>query len=181
MSRTLTSLIIFLLLSPAFADDLVPSGTYSVVNSAGFVQQDGGRRPIAIDRSVGTATISAGQNDNLTVEINGTAFQLFPLKDGMANLEWDANGTALLHDSDIRSFLGDKPPKDIPVWGAELAWPGAGRVQLVLLPLGQNALTGFLISHPQDKTVVRQMELRQIFGPSGRPKFSATSGPEAGN
>lgn len=176
MPRAFALLLAFLLLAgPAFATGTPPSGKFSVVNSAGFIQQDGKRHPIATDRSVGEAVLSNTPEGSLMVRINGSAFQLYPLEDGLAALQWDAHGTALLHDIDIQAFLDGKEQEDIPVWGADLAWPGLGRVRLVLLPLGPNALTGFLISHPQGRTIVRQMEFRQTFGPSGRQQLSVGS------
>lgn len=177
--RTLATILALVFLSmPLQAGNRLPVGEFQVINSAGFVQEDGNREPLATDRGVGAARISRDA-DSLIVEINGSAIRLFVLENGLASLEWDAEDTALLHSRDIQAFNRGKAPDEIPAWGAELIWPGSGSVQMVLLPLGTSAYTGFLISHPQDRTVVRQMEFRQVFGPANRPQLSASSGDTA--
>ncbi|MHA7772468.1 hypothetical protein [Roseibium sp. M-1] len=170
MSRTLISLLVFFLLSfPLKAASDLPLGLFKVVNTEGFVQQDGVRQPLETDMSEGTARIELDSDDSLMVEINGAGMRLFPLDQGLAALAWDANGTGLLHGIDIVALFGKEKPADVPAWGANLDWPGSGKVQLVLLPIGEKAYSGFLISHPGSKTVVRQMEFRQAYGHSDRP------------
>ncbi|WP_417709154.1 hypothetical protein [Roseibium aggregatum] len=176
MFRTLISLLVFLaFVVPLQAEVAVPVGIFKVVNTEGFVQSNGERVALETDMSEGTALIERDAANRLNVEINGAQLNLFPLDRGLAALTWDANGTALLHDIDVRALFGKDDPEDVPAWGAELEWPGSGTVQFVLLPLGDRAYTAFLISHPSDKTVVRQMEFRQFYGPSDRPEISFSS------
>jgi len=154
---------------PLMAGADVPQGAFKVVNTEGFVQADGLRTPIAADTAVGSARIQISENDGLSLTINGTHIALFPLENGLAALDWNAEGTSLLRAIDIQALRDKADGKDVPAWGASLVWPEAGDVQLILLPLGGNAFTGFLISRPGDRTVVRQMEFRKVFGPANRP------------
>lgn len=162
-------LMFFLLSTPLVAGEEPPVGTFKMVNTNGFVETVEGRTPLAPDTDVATVLIERTAGDGLNVLINGSEIHLFRLEDGLAALQWNANGTSLLHSADIVALFGKSSPHDVPAWGADLDWPGAGAVQLVVLPLGQAAYTGFLISRPAHKTVVRQMEFRQVFGPSSRP------------
>lgn len=152
-----------------------PVGEFRVINSSGFVEKDGVRQDLETDRTVAIANISRDTEDNVIVAINGSTIRLHTLKNGLDALEWNARATAMLHKADIQALMNDRAPADIPAWGAELDWPGLGPVQMVLLPFGFSAYTGFLISHPGDQTVVREMEFRQIFGPADRPQLSANS------
>lgn len=122
-----------------------------------------------MDTTVGAARVEQGLDGGLRVDVNGTRFDLYPLEDGLAALEWNADGTSLLHAIDIQALFGKTGGEDVPAWGADLAWPGAGKVQMVLLPLGDGAYAGFLISRPGNRTVVRQMEFRQVAERSNRP------------
>ncbi len=180
MLRTLTSLLVFLVSVLPLQAESIPVGVFKVVNTEGFVQSNGERVALATDMSEGTALIERDATNRLDVEINGAKLSLFPLEQGLAALTWDANGTSLLHDIDIQALFGKDNPADVPAWGAELDWPGSGTVQLVLLPLGERAYTAFLISHPGNRTVVRQMEFRQSYGPSDRPEISFSTS-SAGN
>lgn len=169
MSRLFVTFLVFLALVPRLHAGELLQGRFNVVNTEGFVQEDGRRMPLATDTNVGLAMIEHGSDGGLAVTIAETRIQLFPLENGLAGLDWDAGGTALLHATDIQALLDKAGRDEVPAWGAELAWPGLGATRLVLFPLGETAYTGFLISHPGDRTVVRQMEFRQVFGPSNRP------------
>jgi hypothetical protein len=160
---------LLLLVTPVQASDL-PVGKFKVRNTAGFVQEQGTRRQLETDPNAGMAEIVHKYDNSLIVTIGGTEIQLFPMKDGLAALDWNASGTTLLHGIDIEALNDETKREEIPAWGAELPWQNMGKVQLALLPLGDTAYTGFLISHPKDKTVVRQMEFRQVFGPANRPR-----------
>lgn len=174
MFKYLAALLAFLAAAaPLHADDTFPLGRFLVINSAGFIQKDGARQTLPADEKTGTAVLSRLDDGNLELEINATRIVLYPVENGLAALQWDAQGTALLHDIDIQALIRENDRHEIPVWGAELEWPQAGPVKLVLLPLGADAVTGFLVSHPGDLTVVRQMEFQQVFGPEGRPQVSA--------
>ncbi|MBN9670889.1 hypothetical protein [Roseibium aggregatum] len=172
---------IFCLTTPLRAESNFPLGTFQVVNSAGFVEENGIRQPLELDQNAGVATIGRENDGTLLLEINNTQIGLFPVANGLDALSWDAEATALLHDVDIQALLGESDRAEIPVWGARVDWPGNGTVEIVLLPLGIDALTGFVISHPGEKTVVRQMEFRQTFGPANRPEFSHPSHEMAAN
>ena len=170
MTRLLAILLVlFSSALPLRAETDAPGGAFKVVNTEGFVQQGEDRTPLAVDTAVGTAGIEHQDDGGLSLTINGTLIELFALENGLAALQWNSDGTSLLHAIDIQAFQDMADGKDIPAWGADLVWPGIGKVQLVLLPLGSSAYTGFLISHPGDKTVVRQMEFRKAFGPVNRP------------
>ena len=172
MSKLLAAFFMFLFLTgPLWAEKLLPSGTYQVVNTEGFTQTDGVRTALERDLTIGTALIAPQSDNSLLMEINGSGLRLFPLEKGLAGLEWNSDGTALLHSVDIQALLDKASRDDVPAWGADIVWPGQGQVQLVLLPLGGKSLTGFLISHPGSSTVVRQMEFRQVFGPANRPQL----------
>jgi hypothetical protein len=160
---------LLLLATPVQANDL-PVGKFKVLNTAGFVQEHGIRKPLERDSKTGMAEIVHEQDNSLIVTIGGTDIQLFPMENGLAALEWNASDTTLLHGIDIEALNNKTKRNEIPAWGAELPWQNMGKVQLALLPLGETAYTGFLISHPKDKTVVRQMEFRQVFGPANRPR-----------
>lgn len=176
MSRILTILLFALFFAaPASAGSEFPLGDFQVINSGGFLQRDGIRQELEADRNIGTASLTRDPEGALSLAINGSTLRLFPLQNGLASLDWDAEGTALLHSDDIEAFLDGRTADAIPAWGADLIWPGSGDVRLVLFPLGVQAYTGFLISHPNEKTVVRQMEFRQVFGPGNRPHLSANS------
>lgn len=162
-------LLLSLSLSLASTRGELPSGPFEVLNTAGFVQQDGVRKPLEDTGTGGTANIVFDTGNVLTLDINGSQIRLFPVENGLAALQWNAEGTALLHDIDIQDLNDDATPEDIPAWGAEIAWPGTGAAQMVLLPLSPGGYTGFLISHPEGKKVVRQMEFLQVFGPAHRP------------
>lgn|GEM_PF-1808001 len=170
MSRTITSLLVFfLLVLPSEAAGDAPLGLFKVVNTAGFVEQDGARQPLKGDMDEGIAQIERDLAGSLRLDINGTDFRLFPVERGLAALVWDSGGTDLLHGIDIQALFGTRNPADVPAWGANLDWPGSGTVQLVLLPLDEKAYAGFLISHPGGRIVVRQMEFRQSYGHFDRP------------
>ena len=170
MSKSISSLLVFflLVLTSAAAGD-VALGLFKVVNTEGFVEQDGARQPLKGDMDEGTAHIERDIDGSLKVDINGTDLRLFPVERGLAALAWNSGGTDLLHGIDIQALFGTENPAEVPAWGANLEWPGSGSVQLVLLPLDEKAYAGFLISHPGDKTVVRQMEFRQPYGHFDRP------------
>ncbi len=174
LNRSFFAIFAFLQLTASLAAGDWPLGAFEVRNTAGFVQEGDVRRTIAVDRNTGTAEIAAIEG-GLSVTIGGTQLHLFRIEEGLASIEWDASGTNLLHGIDIQALLGEETPQNIPVWGASLAWPGAGSVQMVLLPLRQNAYTGFLVSRPADQIVVRQMEFRKISGPSNRPVSSGSA------
>lgn len=170
VSRAFTSLLFFLLLLlPIEAAGDVPLGLFKVVNTEGFEEQDGVRRPLKGDMDEGAAHIERDGDGSLRVEINGTKLRLFPLDQGLAALSWNSVDTGLLHGIDIQALFGKENAADVPAWGADLDWPGSGTVQLVLLPLDEKAYAGFLVSHPGSKTVVRQMEFRQVYGHFDRP------------
>ncbi|POF31490.1 hypothetical protein [Roseibium marinum] len=160
---------------PLQAGNDYPVGEFRVINSTGFVEMDGIRQELETDRTVATARIARDPDDSVTVMINGSTIRLHPLKNGLASVEWNARGTAMLHKADIQALMNDRAPGEIPAWGAELVWPDLGPVQMVLLPFGFTAYTGFLVSHPGKKTVVREMEFQQVFGPTDRPRLSANS------
>lgn len=176
MTRLLVILlVVFSFALPLKAETDAPRGAFRVVNTDGFVQHGEDRTPLAVDTAVGTARIEHQDDGGLSLTINGTLIELFALENGLAALQWNADGTSLLHAVDIQAFQDKASSKDVPAWGADLVWPGIGKVQLVLLPLGANAYTGFLISHPGSKTVVRQMEFRKAFGPTNRPTPGAAA------
>lgn len=177
-------LAFFLFATPLHAGTEPPVGTFKMVNTNGFVETGAGRKPLAPDTGTATVLIEKSGPDgadgpdgqiDLNVLINGSEIRLFRLKDGLAALEWNPDGTSLLHSADILALFDETDLRDVPAWGANLEWPGAGEVQLVMLPLGRTGYTGFLISRPEQKTVVRQMEFRQVFGPSHRPDGSQGS------
>jgi len=171
LSKLLVSFLVFVLCaSPLHAAGEVPLGTFNVVNTGGFVQTGEARAPLAADVAMATARIDPADSDGLTVTINGTQIRLFRLEQGLGALEWNAAGTFLLHSADILALVGKSAEEQVPAWGADLDWPGSGSVRMILLLLGKSAYTGFLISHPGDRTVVRQMEFREVFGPSNRPQ-----------
>lgn len=168
--------MLVLLAGPVQAAGTPPLGGFKVVNTGGFVQTGETRSPLEADVAIVTARIEPSENDGLTVLINGVEIRLFRLEQGLGALEWNAGGTALLHSADILALFGTSDEAEVPAWGANLDWPGAGPVQMILLPLGETAYTGFLISRPGKKTVVRQMEFRQVFGPSNRPSGPGLAG-----
>lgn len=168
--RILLSLFVFLLLAPySLAGENNPLGSFKIINSGGFLERNGKREILTEDfetRDIELAKTGAG---DLLLTINETDIALYEIENGLASLTWNAGKSGLLHHKDILDLSGYSAAEDVPAWGANVFWPGLGQVQLVLLPLGTNAYTGFLISHPGNNTVVRQMELRSVDGPPNRP------------
>ncbi|WP_305988594.1 hypothetical protein [Roseibium sp. MMSF_3544] len=160
--------LILLAVTQTTAQEL-PTGEFSVVNTTGFVEQNGSRQPLLPDRKSGLVTMVLDPDHNLNVSINGTQFRLFPLEGGLAGLSWNASDTELLHGIDIEALNAPEKLEAIPAWGADIVWPQLGLARFVLLPLGPAAYTGFLVSYPEGKTVVRQMEFRRNSGPLDRP------------
>lgn len=171
MSKLLaTILVLVCTVLPLAADQDVPQGAFKVVNTEGFLQEDNRRTALPVDTDIGAAQIEILKTGDLRLTINGTQIVLYRLEQGLAALDWNADGTSLLHAVDIQALLEKTDRKDVPAWGASLDWPRLGDAELVLLPLGERAFTGFLISRPGSKTVVRQMEFRKVFGPANRPE-----------
>ena len=171
MSKLFATLLVLLgTVLPLAAEPDVPHGTFKVVNTEGFLQENGRRTALPVDTDIGSAQIKILDTADLRLTINATQIVLYRLEQGLAALDWNSDGTALLHAVDIQALLDKADSKDVPAWGATLDWPGLGDAKLVLLPLGENAFTGFLISRPGRKTVVRQMEFRKVFGPANRPE-----------
>ena len=166
-------LVYFALITAVHAQSEIPLGKFRLLNTDGFIEQGGIRTPLNSDPTTATVELTEGNDDTLNLLINGADLVLFKLPDGLATLTWDAHNSTLLQGIDLQALSNGKPAKDIPAWGANVAWPGLGEVQIVILPLSDNANTGFLVSHPDNRTVVRQMEFRKIFGPKGRPATSS--------
>nr|WP_319382438.1 hypothetical protein [uncultured Roseibium sp.] len=152
---------------PACAEQA--EGAFSMVNTAAFSEQDSQRTSLDLERESAQVTIDFQREDRLGLTIGGTKIALHPVSGGLAGLTWDPQGASLLHESDVKALNDPRNPEEVPAWGADLAWPGLGVARLVLIPLGADAYVGFLISHPQGRKVVRQMEFRQIPGPRDRP------------
>lgn len=170
MTRSFLLPFLFVLLAiNAHANDY-PSGEFKVLNTAGFVEEENERRPLKADRSSGMAEIRHQSDNSVVLTIGSNEIRLHPMKDGLASFDWDAFKTTLLHEDDVQALNGKDRHNDVAAWGAELAWQGMGKVQLALLPLGDAGYTGFLVSHPNGKKVVRQMEFRQVLGPARRSR-----------
>ena len=168
--RLLLSLVLIWMLSgSALADTLQPLGTFHVINTAGFIERDGNRVPLASDLETGELTLQKNAVGNLVLTIRETDIELFKVENGLAGLTWNSGNSSLLEAADILDLSHHTLPERVQVWGADVIWPGQGDVQLVLLPLGENAYSGFIISHPGNSTVMRQMELRKVSGPPNRP------------
>lgn len=165
-----------MVLSGLKAQETLPMGKFRTMNTDGFVEHNGVRTPLKRDTSVGSAIITPEETGDLMLDINGTEIRLFKLPKGLATLTWDAENSTLLEGIDIQALSNGKSADEVPAWGANVAWPGQGNVQIVILPLGPSANTGFLVSKPGEKTVVRQMEFRKVFGPSNRPGAGSTPG-----
>ena len=162
----------------ANAETEFPEGEFQVINTAAFKQQEGVRTPLNTGSRTGNAEIEIRTDGSFELGINGTRIVLFPFETGLAGLAWDAQGSSLMEEMDIEALNPARSRGDIPVWGAELAWPGLGLTRMVVMPLGPAAYSGILISFPENRTVVRQMEFRQVFGPLNRPG-SPPGGPES--
>jgi len=176
LSKLLATVFFLVCFAPSLmAETEAPHGAFKVVNTEGFVQENSVRTPLSADTAIATAKIEHQGDGGVSLTVNGSQIDLFKLENGLAALQWNADGTSLLHAIDIQAFQDKANRKDVPAWGADVAWPSFGKVQLVLLPLGSNAYTGFLISRPGDKTVVRQMEFRKVFGPTNRPAPNAAA------
>ena len=172
MIRLFAAFLTFLFLTASvFSEEQFLSGKYQVINTAGFLETSNERRPLERDRSVGIAEIRQVTDNRLQIGINGTKLNLFPIENGLAALEWDSTGTGLLHRTDLQALLKTSDRSKIPAWGADIAWPGIETARMVLFPLRTNAYAGFLISQPHGNTIVRQMEFRQVFGPTNRPRM----------
>ncbi|MET1410802.1 hypothetical protein ABVF61_00945 [Roseibium sp. HPY-6] len=155
---------------PAAADQLLPGGEFQIVNTTGFIEKDGRRTPLPADTGTAKVDVTHRANGTLSLRIGETEALLYPVEAGLAGLTWNADDTNVLHGTDFQALNGSQPLETIPVWGADLAWPGLGLARLVVMPHGPEGYAGFLISYPEGKTVVRQMELQQVFGPLNRPQ-----------
>lgn len=151
------------------AGEVLPLGKFKVINSAGFVERGGKRQPLGVDLQTADVTLRSSEAGSLLLTINGSEIVLYEIENGLAALTWNSGNSSVLGSADILDLSALKSAKDVPAWGANVDWPTLGTVHLVLLPLRQNAYTGFLISHPGRTTVVRQMEFRKVFGPLNRP------------
>lgn len=168
--RTFLSFVVLLFLTTTLhASDALPLGQFKVINTAGFIEREGSRTALSVDLNTANATLRSSKDRDLTLSINGAEIVLYEIENGLAALTWKASGAPLLDAADILDLSTLNSAKDVPAWGANVEWPSLGTVQLVLLPLRQNAYTGFLVSHPGESTVVRQMEFRKAFGPLNRP------------
>ncbi|MBG6158427.1 hypothetical protein IWQ52_004096 [Labrenzia sp. EL_159] len=182
MARHIATILAFLfLVIPTSAQPELPVGQFRIINTAAFMELDGTRTAIDTGLRGGTVDIGFPADGSLILTLGGTRIELFPLEAGLAGLAWDADGTSLLRWSDIEAMNPSWSPRDIPSWGAELAWPGLGLARLVMMPFGNSGYSGLLISYPGNRTVVRQMEFRQVFGPQNRPNSSPTNAAGASN
>lgn len=133
------------------------------------------------DTETGTVSVRQNGSDDLLLSINGSDLKLYRIDNGLAALAWNSDGSFLLDYADILDLSTKLSAEDIPAWGAEIFWPGLGKVRMVILPLRENAYTGFLISRPSGNLIVRQMELRKLTGPLNRPgPASPTTGTFSG-
>ncbi|EEE43322.2 hypothetical protein SADFL11_608 [Roseibium alexandrii DFL-11] len=174
MRLFLSLVLIWMLSGTALADTMQPLGRFHVINTAGFIERDGNRAPLASDLETGELTLYRNVVGNLVLTISETDIELFEVENGLAGLTWNSGNSSLLEAADILDLSPHTLPEQVQAWGADVTWPGQGEVQLVLLPLGENAYSSFLISHPGSSTVVRQMELRKVSGPPNRPAPKAT-------
>lgn len=162
-------LVLAITLGSALARTGFAEGMFSMVNTAAFAEVNGNRTPLGLEQASAEVTIAFYSEDRLILTIGQTDIVLFPVTSGLSGLTWDPQGTGVLHESDVEALNLSQVGENVPAWGADLAWPGLGVARLVLLPLGSDAYAGFLISHPNDTKVVRQMEFRRVLGPRDRP------------
>ncbi|MEP0456499.1 MAG: hypothetical protein ABJD57_26895 [Roseibium sp.] len=178
MFRPLLALLALVLLvhttghSPTWSEthrNDVATGTFKIVNTGGFVGEDGIRRALATDTAMGTVKMSPvpGTGD-LLLEISGSRMELFAMEKGLSEFFWDPKDTNLLHGSDILDLSAKNSLEDVSAWAARIEWPNLGKVTLVLFNYDPASYGGFLISNPSKKTVVRQMEFHQLHGPRHR-------------
>ncbi|WP_434051603.1 MAG: hypothetical protein RDA78_20270 [Roseibium sp.] len=144
-------------------------GSFSMVNTAAFSEENGQRTPLQLELESAEVTIAFQPDDRLSLTVGATEITLHPVSSGLDGLRWDPQGIGLLHENDVKALNQPLKSAKVPAWGSDLVWPGLGVARLVLLPLGSDAYAGFLISHPEDRTVVRQMEFRKVPGPRDRP------------
>ncbi|WP_299481793.1 hypothetical protein [uncultured Roseibium sp.] len=171
MKNLVAALLIFITVAwPAAADQRLPGGEFRIVNTTGFIEKDGHRTQLPTDTDMGQVNVDHRFDGTVSLSINDTEVLLYPVEAGLAGLSWNADETNVLHGTDFQALNGTPAPESIPVWGADLAWPGLGLARLVFLPQDSAAYAGFLISYPEGKTVVRQMEFRKVFGPRNRPE-----------
>ncbi|MBS8259951.1 hypothetical protein DYI23_06940 [Roseibium polysiphoniae] len=178
MFRPLLALLAAVLLalttghSPAWSEARkkdVAVGDFKIVNTGGFVEEDGIRRSLATDTTMGTVKLSRvpGTNDIL-LKIGGSSIELFSMEKGLATFFWNPEDTNLLHGNDILNLSAKNSLEDVSAWAARIDWPDLGKVTLVLFNYDPGSYGGFLISNPPEKTVVRQMEFHQLHGPRHR-------------
>lgn len=171
LTRLATTLLVLVItLWSATARAQFAEGVFSMVNTAAFSELNGTRSALGLERKSAEVTIVFLPEDRLGITIGETDIVLFPITSGLGGLTWNPKGTGLLHESDVEALSLPETTENVPAWGADLAWPGLGVARLVLIPLDSDAYIGFLISHPKDRKVVRQMEFRQISGPRDRPR-----------
>lgn len=169
MTRLATALLVLAItLGSALARAEFAEGVFSMVNTAAFSEVDGTRTPLGLERTSAEVAMAFHSEGRLKLTVGEAEIVLFPITAGLNGLAWDAQGTGLLHESDVEALNLSQMPENVPAWGADLAWPGLGAARLVMLPIGTDAYVGFLISNPNDRKIVRQMEFRRIFGPKGR-------------
>ncbi|WP_417688879.1 hypothetical protein [Roseibium sp.] len=144
-------------------------GDFKIVNTGGFVEENGQRRPMAVDDAMGTVDLAISDDKSgMTLEINGSRIELFALENGLASFRWDADETNLLHQEDILDVSGKESLEQVHAWAAEIDWPDMGNVTMVLFNYSQKSYGGFLISKPEGRTIVRQMEFHRLTGPRHR-------------
>jgi len=167
--RGISGLLFFIaLVAPALAADL---GLYQVVNSAGLIKSSSGIVSMNADLEIGQVRLSTDKNDSeLALNINGSKIVLYELQKGLAALDWTFDGALLLRRDDILALSGKEVLENVETWGASLDWPDLGKATMVLFRIQKQAFAGFLISTPEGKTIVRQMEFHPAAGPSKRRK-----------
>ncbi|SMP33610.1 hypothetical protein SAMN06265374_3784 [Roseibium denhamense] len=153
-------------------------GTFHMTNTAAFSEREGLRQPLPLGLKSRRVHLSAHDQNSITLTTQDTEFTLFRLENGLENISWDASNTDLLHVPDVLALSPQTTLADVPAWGATIAWPGLGETEMVLIDLGSGRYLGFLISQPAGATVVRQMEFRQLFGPTNRPASPSPAIPE---
>ncbi|WP_417671460.1 hypothetical protein [Roseibium sp.] len=144
-------------------------GEFKIVNTGGFIEENGLRREMIIDTDIGTVKLTIGTDKkSLELDINGTQMSLFSMKNGLASFSWNPEDTNLLHHEDILDVSGKNSLEEVHAWAAKINWPDLGDVTLVMFNYDRTSYGGFLISKPEGKTIVRQMEFHRLSGPRHR-------------
>ncbi|NBN63737.1 hypothetical protein GWI72_03790 [Microvirga tunisiensis] len=152
------------------SEDLIALGPYQLVNTAGFTTAaDGQRTEMGTDLGTVEVLVDLTRDGSaMVLTFDQVRLTLPRLPQGLAAVDWGGSESITLRRDDILTLTGKTRLEDVDTFGARIAWPQVGEAMLVLFEAGGSSYAGFLVSRPDGRTVVRQMEAHRYF--ASRPR-----------